>query len=153
MSALAFLGGTAFRLMFGEVTSYLNKRHDHKLELERLKIQAQHDRENHERLLEMTRLQSELGAQNIRVQRDADLELVEANAWRGAVDSVGRQTGNKFVDVWNGSIRPMLATLSIFAVIAEIAAAGFVLSGWHQELISAILGIYVASRDLSKRGK
>jgi len=30
---------------------------------------------------------------------------------------------------------------------------GFILSEWDKELVSAILGIYVADRSLGKRGK
>lgn len=153
MSILAFLGGNAFRLIFGEAVAYLNKRHDHKLEIERLKLQAELDNQTHARTLETLKTQNELGVKTIQFQRDADLDRATTDAWTAAVESVGRQTGIKFIDAWNGSVRPLLATLAIFAVLAEIVAAGFVLSDWNQELVGAILGIYVADRSLTRRGK
>jgi hypothetical protein len=38
-------------------------------------------------------------------------------------------------------------------VVFEIMRNGFVLSDWDKELVGAILGIYVADRSLSRRGK
>jgi hypothetical protein len=78
---------------------------------------------------------------------------MDATAWMHAVSDVGKQTGIKFLDIWNGSVRPMLATIAIAVVLFEIIKTGFVLSEWDKELVSAILGIYVADRTLGKRGK
>lgn len=153
MALISFLGGNAFRLIFGEIVSYLNKKQDHALEIERMKLQGQLDAEQHARNLEAIKTQAELGVKVIEVQRDADLEKIDASAWAEAVASVGKQTGIKFLDIWNGSIRPLLATLAITVVVFEIAKNGFTLSDWDRELVGAILGIYVADRSLSRRGK
>jgi hypothetical protein len=150
---LSFLGGNAFRLIFGEVVSFLNKKQDHELELERMQLQNKLDDDQHARNLEAIRVQNDLGVKVVQVQRDADLDRIDANAWAQAVGDVGRQTGIKFLDIWNGSVRPMLATLAILVVVAEIARNGFVLSDWDRELVGAILGIYVADRSLARRGK
>lgn len=153
MALISFLGGNAFRLIFGEIVSYLNKKQDHALEIERMKLQGQLEAEQHARNLEAIKTQAELGVKVIEVQRDADLEKIDASAWAEAVASVGKQTGIKFLDIWNGSIRPLLATLAITVVVFEIAKNGFTLSDWDRELVGAILGIYVADRSLSRRGK
>lgn len=150
---LAFLGGSAFRMIWGEVSAWLTARQEHQHELERLKLQADMDAAQHERQMASLRLQNELGVKTIAVQAEADLDRIEGDAWRGLVDSTTRITGIRFVDVWNQSIRPLLATLSIAVVVAEIAAHGFVLSEWDKELVGAILGIYMADRSLAKRGK
>lgn len=150
---LSFLGGNAFRLIFGEVVAYLNKRQDHALELERLRLQAELDAAQHARGLEAIRVQAELGVKTIEVQRDADLDRLDVGAWAGAVADVGRTTGIKFIDIWNGSVRPLLATLAILLVVFQVVANGFVLSDWDRELVGAILGIYVADRSLARRGK
>lgn len=153
MAILSFLGGNAFRLIFGEVISYFNKKQEHTLELERMRLQGDLEAAQHSRNLESLRLQSELGVKVIEAQRDADLDRVDAGAWATAVAAVGQQTGIRFLDLWNGSIRPALATLAMLVIVFEVIQNGFVLSDWDRELIGAILGIYVADRSLARRGK
>lgn len=154
MSALiSFLGGSAFRMIWGEVSSYFKAKQDQAFEIERMKLQGEQEAAQHLRMVESAKQQAELGIKTIEVQHEADVARVEADAWLTAVRSVGAQTGIKFLDVWNGSVRPLLATLAIGVVVAEIWRNGFVLSDWDRELVGAILGIYVADRSLSKRGK
>ncbi len=149
----SFLGGSVFRSIWGEVASYFKAKQDHEYELERIRLQGAMEAAQHERNLAAIRVQAELGVKTIQVQAEADIGRIEADAWAAAVKDVGRQTGIKFLDIWNGSVRPLLATLAILIVVAEVIAAGFVLSEWTRELIAAILGIYVADRSLQKRGK
>ena len=150
---LSFLGGNAFRLIFGEIVAYLNKKQDHQLELERMKIQDDIESAQHIRTMESLKLQNDLGIKVIQVQRDADLDRIDGTAWSQAVADVGKQTGILFLDYWNGSVRPLLATLAILVVVAEVVRNGFILSDWNKELVGAILGIYVADRSLARRGK
>lgn len=149
----SFLGGNAFRLIFGEIVSYLNRRQEHELELQRMKVQGDLEAAQHARNLEAIKVQADLGVKTIQVQRDADLDRIDASAWATAVADVGKQTGIKFLDIWNGSIRPGLATMAIIMVVIEIMALSFALTDWHRELFGAILGIYVADRSLARRGK
>jgi hypothetical protein len=109
---------------------------------------AQHDRN-----MAAIKLQSDLGIKVIEAQRDAAVSQIETDAWLAAVKDVGRQTGIKFLDIWNGAVRPLLATLAILVVVGEVITTGFILSDWHKELVAAILGLYVADRSLTKRGK
>lgn len=154
MSALiSFLGGSVFRMIWGEASAYFTRRQEHAQEIERLRLQEEMAATAHERNLAAIRLQSELGIKVIEVQRDADIDRIESGAWERAVDSVGKLTGIRFIDYWNQSIRPLLATLSILIVVAEVVALNFNLLEWHIALVTAILGIYVADRSLSKRGK
>lgn len=154
MSALlAFFGGTAFRLIFGEIMAFINKRQDHVLEVERMRLQGELDTAQHERNQAAIRLQAELGIKTIAVQADADAARLDAGAWAEAVAAVGRPSGIRWIDAWNGAIRPGLATLAIGVVVAEVATAGFALGDWHREIVGGILGIYIADRSLSKRGK
>lgn len=149
----SFLGGNAFRLIFGEVVAFFKTKQDHAFEIERMRLQGDLEAAQHERTMTALREQAALGVKVIEAQRDADMDRIEGNAWLAAVQDVGRQTGIKFLDLWNGSIRPLLATLAIGVVVAEVIVTGFVLSDWTRELIAAILGIYVADRSLMKRGK
>ena len=49
---LSFFGGTAFRMLWGEVSAYLNKKQDHAFEIERMRLQEQFDAAQHARNLE-----------------------------------------------------------------------------------------------------
>lgn len=154
MSALvSFLSGSVFRMIWGEASSFITARQEHKYELARLELQAKLDDAQHARNMKAITVQAELGVKTIEVQRDAAIGQVEADAFRDAVSSVGRSTGIRFLDIWNGSIRPALATLAIVVVIAEVYVAGWVVSTDNRDLFFAILGIYIADRSLGKRGK
>lgn len=154
MSAIiSFLGGSVFRMVWGEISSYFTRKQEHAQELDRMRLQNEMEAARHSRDQERIKLQSELGVREVQVATDAAIQKTEADAWLQAVRDVGRQTGIKFLDIWNGAVRPLLATLAIGVVVAEIAKNGFVLSDWDRELVAAILGIYVADRSLAKRGK
>jgi hypothetical protein len=150
---ISFLGGSAFRMVWGEISAYFTAKQSHKQEIERMTLQAQLDAGAHERNLASIKLQAELGVKTIQVQADADISRVDAQGWAQAVADVGKSTGIRFLDIWNGSVRPLLATVSISVVVFEVVRNGFVLSDWDRELVGAILGIYVADRTLGKRGK
>jgi hypothetical protein len=154
MSALlSFLGGSAFRMIWGEVSAYFTRKQEHALELDRMKLQGELEAAQHARNMESIRVQAELGVKTIQVQADADMARLDVGAWAQAVADVGKKTGVYWIDAWNGTIRPMLATVAIVMIISEIARLGFNMTDWHRDLFSAILGIYVADRQLGKRGK
>lgn len=152
-AVISFLGGSVFRMIWGEFSSWINKRQEHTYEQDRMRLQDELDDKAHARQLENMRVASELGVKTIEVQRDADISRLETDAWSELVKSTARQTGIKFLDVWNGSIRPFLATVAIGIVIFEVVRVGGNLNEWHRDLVSVILGIYVADRSLLKRGK
>lgn len=154
MSALlSFLGGSAFRMVWGEVSAYFTRKQEHAQEMERMEAQGKLEADQHARNLEAMRVQSDLGIKTIQVQADADMDRMDVSAWAQAVADVGKQTGIRFLDIWNGAVRPLLATIAILVVVGEVIHNGFVLTDWDKELVSAILGIYVADRALGKRGK
>ena len=152
-AVMSFLGGTAFRVIWGELSHWLTERQNHQYEIERLRLQGDMDAAQHARNLEAIRVQADLGVKTIQVQAEAVTGQIETAAWDKLVDSTTKQTGILFIDLWNGIIRPLLATLSIAVVIGEVVTNGFVLSDWDRELVAAILGIYVADRTLQHRGK
>lgn len=154
MSALiSFLGGSAFRMIWGEVSAYFSKKQDHAQELERMRLESDMEKERHTRDLQRIKLQSDLGIKEVEIKHDAELEKIESDAWSELVRGTAKSTGVKVIDTWNGAIRPLLASLAIAVVVAEIVTNGFMLSEWDRELVAAILGIYLADRSLSKRGK
>lgn len=154
MSAiLTFLGGGAFRAIWGEVSSYFQKRQDHKYEIERAKVQGELDAAQHTRNLEALKLQSELGIKTIGVQADADVARSEAEAFREAMSQAYKPTGIWIVDVWNGTIRPAFATVSLALWLVALVRRDFNLSEWDLSMIGAIAGYYFADRTLRKLKK
>lgn len=150
---LSFLGGSAFRMLWGEISAWMNKRQDHAHEIERMRLQAEAEAAQHARNLEAIKIQHEMGVQIVRVQGDADVARTEADAWREAVKATDGSSGNWLVDTWNGLIRPGLATVCAALIVLHFWRAGWVLdeNGW--QLAGAVLGIYIADRTLFKRGR
>jgi hypothetical protein len=149
---LSFFGGSVFRMLWGEISSWVSARQEHAHEIERLRLQGQLDAEQHERTQAAIRLQAELGIKTIAVQAEADLARLDAQAFGTGVELTGKTTGLWLVDLWNGVIRPGLATVSIGLVVAnEFKLIAMSDNAWA--LAGAALGIYVADRTLFKRGK
>jgi hypothetical protein len=151
-AVLTFLGGATFRMIWGEVSTWLNNKQSHTHELQRLELEARMAAEAHARQMESARLTAELGAQTIRLQGDADVLRGEVGAFEHAVEATGRSTGSRLADVWNGCIRPALATEAMVMWLGD-ACKWWTLgdNGWA--LVGAALGVYVADRTLFKRGK
>lgn len=153
MSALlSFLGGSAFRMVWGEVSHYISTKQEHKHEIERTEQQGRLDAATHARNMEALRVQHQLGIEQIHVKAEAATESGQLDAWVDAVKATSRMTGVKWIDGWNQSIRPAVATVAVGAMLVEIYLVGS-LTEWHHEVFSAALGIYLADRTLSKRGK
>ena len=149
---LSFLGGSTFRMVWGEISNFLTARAEHKREIERMRVQGELDAAQHARNLESIRVQADLGVQTIRVQAEAALDKLEGEGWLEAVKSTGRSVGIAWVDAWNAVIRPGVATWAI----VMLSANEFNLIDISPETASvafAALGIYLADRTLSKRGK
>lgn len=150
---VSFLGGSVFRMIWGEASAYLNKRQDHRHETEMLKVQAELDQAKHGRDLEQMRLANELGVKMVEVQKDAAIAAGELDAFSKAIEAAARPTGIKWVDAWNGAIRPSYATVALALWLVKVAAQGFKMDAFDAELLAVISGFYFADRSLGKRGK
>lgn len=150
---ISFLGGSVFRMLWGEMSAMLTARQDHQHEIERMRLQADIEAAQHARNQEAIRLQAELGVQTIRVQGEAVAGGIEADAWASVVRGTTQQSGIWLVDLWNGIIRPFGATLCLALVVLHFYRADWVLDEQGWALIGAFLGVYVADRALFKRGK
>lgn len=154
MSAiLTFLGGSAFRAIWGEVSAWFTKRQDHKLELERLQVQAQLDAAAHAREQQAIVTQHQMGVETIRIQSDASIEQSAAEAFREAMARAATPTGIAWVDGWNGSIRPAYATIALALWVLALYRAGWVPTEWDKELMAIVAGFYFADRTLRRKGK
>ena len=151
-SLLAFLGGGLGRMIFGELMAFLNKAQEHKQELDRIQAQERADAATHSRNMESIKTQADLQVKVITVQGEVDTAKLDMEAFLDAVKAVGRPTGIAWVDAWNSTIRPAVATWSVLMLTAQ-EVGWLTLSENATAICSAALGIYLASRDLLKRGK
>lgn len=143
---ISFLGGSAFRLIFGAVMDWFNKRQDHRQEMELSKLQSELEAARHARDLERIRLQSDLKVTEVKVMGDVAEQKAMADAFLEAVKATGQKTGIAWVDAWNQSIRPAGATISLLIWVGTMLAAGLVLREFDETLIAAFLGIFVGER-------
>lgn len=147
----SFLGGSVFRMIWGEVSEYINKRQDHKHELESMQMQMQMDEKRAEIEFQRMKTASELGIREIEAKSDAEIEAKDADAFITAMSTLHAKTGNWFIDAWNGSIRPAAATTALLLWWFCLYTQGFVLTEWDKELVGVILGFYFAHRVFASR--
>jgi len=149
----SFLGGSVFRMIFGEVIAFFDKKMEHQREIERMKLQAELDQAQFDRNQAAIKLQAELQVKVITTQAEAHISQAEADGWLEAVKAVGQKVGIAWVDGWNACIRPGVATWSVIMMtLAEFGAVAK-LSDDVAAICGAALGIYLAERNLFKRGK
>ena len=149
----SFLGGSVFRMVWGEVSAWYNKKQDHAFEIERLRLQGDLDAAQHIRTQEMLRLQNELGIQMVEAKAEADIGVEEAEAFTKAMQNAFKPTGWAFVDIWNGIIRPAAATIALTLWILKLNSQNWLMQEWDITLAGTVLGFFFADRSLGKRGK
>jgi hypothetical protein len=149
----SFLGGAAFRMVWGEIAAWMNKKQDHAHEMERLQFEAEQDEKRHVRQQQIITLQHDLGVKEIQIAGDIAITKTETDAWLERVKAIGRPIGIKWVDAWNAAITPAAATIALGLWILKLYQLGFNPQDWDHELIAAVLGLYIADRRLQKRGK
>lgn len=143
---VTLLGSATARLFLGHLFDYLTKWQDNKNEIARMRAQADLEAAQHERNLSAQRLQAELGVKVIEAQTTEHRAAAEDDAFLEAVKSVGLKTGIAIIDGWNGSIRPLLATICITLWVSSLWQRGFVLDDWDRGLVAAVLGIFIGGR-------
>jgi hypothetical protein len=153
LSALfSFLGGSVFRMIWGEVSSWLTARQQHSQEMDRMKLQGELDAAAHARNLESIKVQADMGIKVIEVQAQGEVDKIAAEGWLEAVKATGRSIGVAWVDAWNAVIRPGTATWAlVMLTLGEFAIIK--ISENIVQIAGAALGIYLADRALLKRGK
>ena len=150
---LSFLGGSVFRMIWGEMSAWVNKKQDHAFEIERMRLQNDLDDRAHSRMQEALRLQNELGIQMVEAKGQSDVAVAEAEAFGKLMESAFKPTGYAFVDVWNGIIRPSAATIALVLWCLKLHNQGWKMDDWDITLAGTVLGFFFADRSLGKRGK
>lgn len=148
-----FFGGTTFRMIWGEASAWLTSRQDHKQELDRMELQGRLDAAQHEREMASIKLQHDIGVDVIRVQSEADLEKLDTDIFSKGVDNLFKSSGIKIVDGWKSVIQPALATMAMVMVGLHYNNLGWRLDDKGWELCGAVLGLFIADRQLFRRGK
>ena len=147
----SFLGGSVFRMIWGELSEAWNKHQDHKHELESMRLQMDLEAQKAQQDLERMRVASELGIKELEVKTNAEIEGKDADAFATAMRTLHTKTGNIWIDGWNASIRPAAATTAIALWWLSLAQNGFILQEWDWELVGVILGFYFAHRVFASR--
>lgn len=150
---LSFLGGSVFRMIWGEVSAFMNKKQDHEHEIALMQAQVMFEDRAHQRNLENLRLQSELGVRMVEVQRDTAIEQGDADAFVAAMKNSYKPTGNWFIDAWNGGIRPWYATIASLLWLFKVYTQGFKMDEFDVALVAVIVGFFFADRSLRRNGK
>lgn len=148
----SFLGGSAFRLIFGAVMDWFNKRQDHQHEMELQRLQSELEASRHSRDMERIKLQSDLNIKEVQIAGDVAEQKAMADAFLEAVKATGIKTGIAFVDAWNASIRPAGATVSLLIWVGTMISVSLVLTEFDRTLIAAFLGVFVGDR-IHTRGR
>ena len=147
MTALiSFLGGSAFRLVFGAIMDWFNRQQDHAHEVALLRAQADLDAARHQRDLDRIKLQADLKVTEVKIVADAAEQQAMNTAFIEAVRATTIKTGNSVIDAWNGSIRPAGATIALLLWIGSLVVADMRFSDFDRELIAAFLGVFVGDR-------
>lgn len=148
----SFLGGSVFRMAWGEIAAWLNKKQDHQYEIERMRLQADLDDRRHQREQDAIKTQAALQVEVIRVQGEQALNELDAQTFIEGVKATTILTGVRWVDAWNQTIRPGVATWAVVMLTVE-AFSMIELSDGTLSVCFAALGLYLADRTLAKRGK
>lgn len=143
---LTFLGSAGIRLALGHIFDFVTKWQDSKNEVVRLRLQGELDAAQFERSQAAIKLQAELGVKVIEAQTESHVTAAEADAFVEAVKATGQRTGVVWVDVWNGVIRPLLATICILLWVMALFEQGLVLTEWDRALMSSALGVFIGGR-------
>jgi hypothetical protein len=149
---ISFFGGSVFRMIWGEVSHWFTAKQEHAQQIDMMRLQGELDAAQHARNLEAITVQANLGVKTIQVQAEAAVSEIEAQGWLEAVKGTTKSVGIAWVDAWNAVIRPGVATWAI-AMMTMSEFKLIVLSEFAASVASAALGIYLADRNLAKRGK
>lgn len=150
---ISFLGGGAFRAVWGEVSTWLNNKQAHSQEMERMKLQNDLQIAASAQQLAMVQATSAAGIQTIQAQSQAAMSVADADAFTAGLKAAATPTGVKWVDAWNGTVRPAFATVVLILWLGIVVEQDFKPSVWDLELMGSVAGFFFADRSLRRAGK
>jgi len=159
---ISFLGGTAFRWLFGELIGFFKARQEHAQELERMRLSLDQEAQRHRWQQEAIAAQAAAGISVVEAQAEAASSSASDAAFLAAVQGVGAAASAAgdaakrgdwigkfaaFAVALNAFIRPELAQVSIILLAASaIWPSAIVLTGIVGDVVCASLGIFVGER-------
>lgn len=150
---ISFLGGATARALIGHVIKWFEQKQTHMQEQESLRLQDELAQNAHVRQLDLIKQQSDLKLGEIKLVGENAIGIAEAQAFVEAQKVANTPTGNKFVDAWNGTIRPAVASVAIIIWLMKIIKAGLTVTAWDENLVASVFGYYFADRQLGKRNR
>jgi len=150
---LSFLGGTAFRWLFGELFGYLKEKQEHAQELERMRLTMEQDAQRHQWQQEAIAAQAAAGVKVIEARTEASARAMSDQMLLTTMQSMGTPSGIKWIDGFNALIRPELAQVSIILLVCNAFwPQHVVLTGLVGEVVCAALGLFLGGR-ISSTGR
>jgi hypothetical protein len=146
-----FIGSAAFRVIFDRVFAYVDKRQDHKYELERMERQTEID-------LKLADVRAKYAAQEADVRLRAlqaqyagaaDLASIEAKI-EGLRDATS-STGIHWVDAVVKMVRPSITAWIWILFGLACIRNGMQFGAEERELLGMITGFWFAERWMTKR--
>ncbi len=160
---LSFLGSAVFRWALEKVFGLVERKQDHAQELELRDQQERIDSAAHVRNLELMERQAALKVQMLQEQHRGAMDERDADAFIESIRGA-KPTGIRWVDAWNGAIRPAVASVALFAWLGvvfyfapsaiqgmgatEKTALGIMMIEFSLSLVGSVLGWYFGARSL-----
>jgi hypothetical protein len=145
--AISFLGGTAFRWLAGEALAFFKAKQEHAYEIAMRELDHKQDGQRAQWRREEIKSAADAGVQMISAKSESDARGMADSMLLETITQIGKQTGIGWVDAWNQSIRPALATASIVLLIGNAIWPGqIVLNALTMEVVCAVLGVFVGGR-------
>jgi hypothetical protein len=160
---ISFLGSAVFRWLLEKIFNITERSQDHKQEMELRSEQERIDSSAHLRNLEIMERQAAL---NVRLEEVKHQGAMDELDGQGFIESIrsAKPTGNAYIDGWNGSIRPLVATVSLALIVGLLmwlgpdtvaamtpvqrATLGLTLFDFALNLAASALGWYFGARSL-----
>jgi hypothetical protein len=144
---LSFLGSAVFRWLLEKVFSVVERKQDHEQEMASIKLQAEVDAANHIRNLEMLEIQRRLKLDLIKEETRGAFEAAEGAAFVESIRSA-KTTGIRWLDGWNGAIRPFVSTVCVMLWFMSLVNRDFSLQEFDLALIGSVIGWHFGTRSL-----
>lgn len=145
---ISFLGGTAFRWLFGELIGFFRAKQEHEQEMQRMRLSFEQDAQRHQWQQEAIAAQAAAGVRVIEAQAQAASGAAADAAFLAAVQGI--DTASKRADwigAFNALIRPELAQVSILLLAGHaIWPDVVVLQGIVAEVVCGALGLFIGER-------
>jgi putative Ca2+/H+ antiporter (TMEM165/GDT1 family) len=149
---LSFIGGTAFRWLFGEMIGFFKAREENRIELERIRLEHEHAKERAEWQRQAVADAAAQGIKVVEAQSEAYAARAADDAFLSAIGGVNEASKRAdWIGAFNALIRPELAQVSIILLVCHAFwPDAVVITGIVGEVICGALGLFIGER-ISKK--